>query len=104
VAELAGADCVIIDADSRLTQLGLLPAGDAARYHLFDSRVYGGETDTSLPDLAAQWAEETFGIAGAKPYVAPVGDVSEVARPYIAVSLGVGGNPAKRVADPFERE
>src|SRR5207248_3184510 len=52
----AGGDCVVIDADSRLTQLGLLPIGDEARYHLFESRSYGGTGDGTLPDLAAQWA------------------------------------------------
>lgn len=100
----AGTDTVVIDADSRLTQLGLLPVGDPSRYHLFDSRSYGGASNASLPNLAAQWAEETFGVAGAKPYVAPVGKISDLPRNYIAISLGVGENPAKRIADPFEPE
>ncbi len=100
----AGEDCVVIDADSRLTQLGLLPVGDEARYHLFESRSYGGTSDCALPDLAAQWARETFGIDGAKPYVAPVGQAIVLPRDCIAISLGVGGNPAKRIADPFEEE
>jgi hypothetical protein len=104
VKALAGDDCVIIDADSRLTQLGLLPVGDEARYHLFDSRAYGGESETSLPELAARWAEETFGVVGAKPYVAPVGESMRLPGSYIAISLGVGENPAKRIADPFEEE
>ena len=58
-----------IDADSRLTQLGLF-SGDEARYHLFEPRIWRGERSL-LPDLAAQWAEETFGVPGARPYVAP---------------------------------
>jgi Glycosyltransferase family 9 (heptosyltransferase) len=100
----AGADSVIIDADSRLTQLGLLPIGEEARYHLFESRGYGGESDRALPDLAAQWAEETFGVTGARAYVAPVGETMRLPESYVAVSLGVGENPAKRIADPFEEE
>jgi ADP-heptose:LPS heptosyltransferase len=100
----AGTDTVVIDADSRLTQLGLLPIGEPSRYHLFDSRSYGGTSDRTLPDLAAQWAEETFGVAGARPYVAPVGKIIDLPRGYIAISLGVGENPAKRIADPFEEE
>jgi ADP-heptose:LPS heptosyltransferase len=100
----AGADSVIIDADSRLTQLGLLPIGEEARYHLFESRRYGGESDHTLPDLAAQWAEETFGVAGARAYVAPVGETMSLPGSYVAVNLGVGENPAKRIADPFEEE
>ena len=97
-------DSAVIDADSRLTQLGLLPFGDPSRYHLFESRGYGGVSDCSLPDLAAQWAKETFGVAGAKPYVAPVGRIIDLPRDYIAISLGVGENAAKRIADPFEKE
>jgi ADP-heptose:LPS heptosyltransferase len=100
----AGTDCVVIDADSRLTQLGLLPFGDPSRYHLFESRAYGGTTDRALPDLAAQWSEETFGVAGANAWVAPVGETLDLPRPYIAISLGVGENPAKRIPDPFEEE
>ena len=55
-----------------------------------------------LPELAAQWASETFGVAGARPYVALAGPVARA--PRIAVSLGVGENPAKRIPDPFEEE
>ena len=96
---LAAPDSVVIDPDSRLTQLGLLPVCPEDGYHLFESRGYGGETDRTLPDLAAAWAEETFGVSGAKPYVALE---PGVAGGYTAVSLGVGENPAKRIPDPFE--
>jgi ADP-heptose:LPS heptosyltransferase len=98
-ALLAAPDSVVIDPDSRLTQLGLLPVGAEARYHLFESRGYGGETERTLPDLAAAWAQETFGVSGAKPYVSSAGDL--VAGDF-AISLGVGENPAKRIPDPFE--
>ena len=93
-------DCLVVDPDSRLTQLGLLPIGDEDRYHLFESRAYGGASDRTLPELAADWAAETFGIAGAKPYVAIP---REEAR-FVTVSLGVGENPAKRIPDPFEEQ
>jgi ADP-heptose:LPS heptosyltransferase len=100
-ALLAAPDSVVIDSDSRLTQLGLLPVCPEERYHLFESRAYGGSTDASLPQLAAAWAAETFGIPDARPYVALV-DVPAL-RGAIAVSLGVGENPAKRLPDPFEQ-
>ena len=45
---------------------------------------------------------ETFGIAGAKPYMALADAPAKSDR--IAVSLGVGENPAKRLPDPFEEE
>jgi len=101
--DLLGApDSVVIDPDSRLTQLGLLPVCEEDRYYFFESRAYGAETTSTLPELTAAWAEETLGIAGAKPYVqlpAPPAPGT-----YIAVSLGVGENPAKRLPDPFEEE
>ena len=59
-------------------------------------------TDRPLPELAAAWAGETLGVDGAKPYVA-LGPAA-ARGPYIAVSLGVGENPAKRLPDPFEEE
>jgi ADP-heptose:LPS heptosyltransferase len=96
----ADPDCLIIDPDSRLTQLGLLPIGEEDRYHLFESRGYGGDSDRALPELAADWAAETFGVQGAKPYIAiPRGEAR-----YITINLGVGENPAKRIPDPFEEQ
>ena len=99
---LAAPDGVVIDPDSRLTQLGLLPVCAEERYRLFDSRAYGGASDRSLPELAAAWALETFGVEGAKPYIA-LGDGARRGA-HIAVSLGVGENQAKRLPDPFEEE
>ena len=96
--------CLVLDPDSRLTQLGLLPVCDEVRYHLFESRRYGGQSAAPLPELAAQWCHETLGVPGAAPYLAPAGSPPSLAAPYIAVSLGVGENPAKRIADPFESE
>jgi ADP-heptose:LPS heptosyltransferase len=99
----ASPDCLVLDPDSRVTQLGLLPIGDEDRYHLFESRRYGGTSDLNLPTLAAQWSQETLGVPNVVPYVA-VGRASGLSTPYIAVSLGVGENPAKRIPDPFESE
>ena len=99
-AILDAPDSLTIDSDSRLTQLGLLPICAEDRYHLFESRAYGGATDRPLPELAAAWAEETLGVAGAKPFVALAAAPDHTAA--IAVSLGVGENPAKRLPDPFE--
>ena len=59
-------DCLVIDPDSRLTQLGLLPVCPEDRYHLFESRATVRIPTDSLPALAARWAEETFGISGAQ--------------------------------------
>lgn len=96
----ADAECLVIDPDSRFTQLGLLQICPDERYRFFESRAYGGDSDRPLPELAAQWAVETLGASDAKPYIALAAAVTP--RPRIAVSFGVGENPAKRIADPFE--
>ena len=93
---------LVIDPDSRFTQLGLLPVCDEDRYYLFESRAYGGESERPLPDLAAAWAQETLGVRRAAPFIA-LENASQPG-PHIAISLGVGENPAKRIPDPFEEE
>lgn len=90
---------VVIDPDSRLTQLGLIPVCDDARYFFLESRAFGGETDASLPDLTSEWLREVFDVPGARPYAAP-----EPQRRIadITVSIGVGENGDKRLGDEFE--
>lgn len=96
------ADALVLDPDSRLTQLGLLPVCPDERYHLFESRSYGGDGCQSLPELAAAWARETLEVDGARPYLALAAPAPP--RAGITVSLGVGENPAKRLPDPFEEK
>lgn len=91
---------IVIDPDSRLTQLGLLPVCPDENYYFFESRSYGGDSDASLSDLTRRWVAETFAIADAQPFIAPLAAVGDAAD--VTVSLGVGENPAKRVEDPFE--
>jgi hypothetical protein len=90
---------VVIDPDSRLTQLGLLPLCPEEDYYFFESRSYGGDGDEPLSVLARRWMSETFGAADARPYIHTGLDAAEFAT---TVSFGVGENPAKRVPDPFE--
>ncbi|MGC2656713.1 MAG: hypothetical protein WA324_01970 [Bryobacteraceae bacterium] len=90
---------IVIDPDSRLTQLGLIPICDDARYFFFESRAFGGETDAGLPELTAEWLTQVFGVERMRPYVAPalrerIADIT--------VSFGVGGNADKRLGDEFE--
>jgi ADP-heptose:LPS heptosyltransferase len=101
-ALLAAPDSLVLDPDSRLTQLGLLPVCAPERHHLFESRAYGPDSTRSLPYLTASWCEETLGVHGARPYLS-LGKLPPRG-PYIAVSLGVGENVSKRLADPFEEE
>ena len=92
---------IVIDPDSRLTQLGLLPICPEEDYYFFESRSYGAASRESLTELARRWAAETFGASEARPYISTGLDA---VRFTATVSFGVGENPAKRIADPFEEE
>lgn len=102
----AAPESIVIDPDSRLTQLGLLPVCPEENYYFFESRAYAVEGDDPLPVLAARWAGDTFGIEDAAPWVAPAAaeSIKVPGRPFVTMSFGVGENPAKRIADPFEAE
>ena len=95
-------DSIVIDPDSRLTQLGLLPICEEERYFFFESRAYGGYEHQPLTTLTAQWIETTFGVSNAQPFIS-AGPSPIDTRDAITVSFGVGENHAKRVPDPFER-
>jgi ADP-heptose:LPS heptosyltransferase len=94
-------DSIVIDPDSRLTQLGLLPICPEEDYYFFESRAYGGDGEEPLSTLAQRWVAETFGIADAQPYIQTGLDATEFAT---TVSFGVGENPEKRLSDSFEKE
>jgi ADP-heptose:LPS heptosyltransferase len=98
--ELSEPHSIVIDPDSRLTQLGLLPICQEESYYFFDSRASGGDGAESLGCLAKRWLRETFEIEGARAYISPREQPQVTAE--IAVSLGVGGNTAKLVPPPFE--
>lgn len=92
---------LVIDPDSRITQLGLVSVCLERDYYFFESRSYGEETAEPLPVLTARWCRETFGTSDAKSYVAPVSSLDGA---NTAVSLGTGGNPAKYLGSAFERD
>ena len=93
---------LVVDPDSRLTQLGLLPVCDEEKYFFFESRSFGGDGGEPLCALASAWISRVFGVDAARPYIAPTVRPAFSERPVIAVSLGVGENPKKRVGDGFE--
>src|SRR5205085_9109552 len=60
-AGLSPDEWLVIDPDSRLTQLGLLPVTKAeANYLFFPSREYGAATAQPLGQLTAAWLDEVF--------------------------------------------
>lgn len=92
---------IVIDPDSRLTQLGLIPICDDSRYYFFESRAYGGDLQATLPRLTAAWLSEVFDVERPHAYVAPL--KQEKIAP-ITVSWGVGENANKRIDDDFEHD
>lgn len=91
-------DAFVLDPDSRLSQLGMLPVTEG-EYRLFESRGCAGTG--SLSELASEWCEATLGVGG-KPYVAPL--AAAVVPAIATANLGVGENADKRIAGPFEAE
>lgn len=117
-AGLAADQYVVMDPDSRLTQLGIFPLiADDTRYYFFPSRGYRLAGLETISELAAAWLAETFGAEpAAAPYLAlgpadvaygqqMVAALRDTARPHlIMLNFGVGGNERKRVDDAFEAE
>jgi len=99
-----GTGAIVIDPDSRLTQLGLLPVCAEEDYFLFDSRSYGNDGEEPLAVLARRWSKEVLAVPEASSWVAPAEAPAVPDEPYVTVNLGVGENPAKRLPDPFESE
>lgn len=113
---LRSEEYVVVDPDSRLTQLGILPlVPDDSRYFFFESRSFTAPRATSLGELTDKWLAKTFGDDSGvcMPYVQLSTEdrqrgesLREAAgnRRLVAINLGIGDNPSKRVTDPFERE
>ena len=99
----------LMDPDSRITQLGLLPAAPLRSTLFFESRSAAPESNESLSTLASGWCAEHLGIAESRPEIALApaqapGTDANAGREGICVSLGVGNNEAKRLSGPFEAQ
>jgi ADP-heptose:LPS heptosyltransferase len=114
---LADTEWLVIDPDSRMTQLGLLPvARPTVPYLFFESRAYRVAGLETLGELARHWLTHALGCDDAedihprielsRSLVAQASSIVQVLRerkPFVvAVNLGVGGNPRKRIAGDFE--
>jgi ADP-heptose:LPS heptosyltransferase len=112
---------VIFDPDTRLTQLGLLPAGpdlsEPDRYLFFPSREYLSSSAHSLGELAALWLDLLFETRQpSHPFLSlKAADLEAArrftsalrqngARPIVTINFGVGENPLKRAGDDFEKQ
>ena len=94
-------DSIVIDPDSRMTQLGLIPVCTPENHFHFPSRTAGGEGERNLTDLVGRWLNTTF-ATDAPAYIAPLTEQISGPSPRVAVSLGVGDNESKRVGADFE--
>ncbi|MCP4622375.1 MAG: glycosyltransferase family 9 protein [bacterium] len=115
------ADCpldntILIDPDSRLSQLGVLPIIDLDHYFFFDSRSAVSFSDNlSMAQLTNAWLnnitdEEVFCHSMVWPIPSNLQKAAQLhaklksngARRVITLNFGVGGNPRKKVGERLE--
>ena len=108
---------ILVDPDSRLLQLGVLPIVPADHYFFFDSRSnVAFATDMPMAELTNAWLDRLTGIQDFQyPRVwlsaQNLSDAAQLcgrlrsngARRVIAVNFGVGGNPRKKVGAFMEQ-
>ena len=111
IAGLEPGEWIVIDPDSRYTQLGLLPVADDRFYHFFDSRSFASDETAPLGELAqrAWWLDYTPEYYR-RPYVR-LRSADSSKGDYLlwgyygftaAVSFRVGGRACKRLGGEFE--
>jgi len=110
------ANTILIDPDSRLSQLGVLPIIDLDHYFFFDSRsAVSFSDDLSMAQLTNAWInnitdEEDFCHSMVWPDPSNLQKAAQLytklqsngARRVIALNFGVGGNPRKKVGERLE--
>jgi ADP-heptose:LPS heptosyltransferase len=100
-SRLDTANSIVIDPDSRMTQLGLVPVADPACYFHFPSRT--ADSAGNLTELTQHWLEKTFGLSGSA-WIAPARVAISGDSPRAAISFGVGENESKRIPGDFESQ
>lgn len=97
---------LLIDPDTRLSQLGLLPLAPEQCTYVLPSRV-DQTTQISLPELTNRWLDS---ILKQTSYHHPAFHVCQTAQPVsnkaftITINFGVGNDPRKRLSLQFEQE
>ena len=109
---------ILIDPDSRLSQLGVLPIIPEQNYYFFDSRSdISFASNMSMAQLTNSWVtrvtgEDDFRYPRVWPRPANLTKASRLyqqiksngARRVIVINLGVGGNQRKKVGGALEKE
>ena len=116
LAATAPEHTILVDPDSRLSQLGILPVAPPDTYFFLNSRADEDEAAAmAMSDLANHWADAVFGRTGFRhPRLWLPAALESAAgawadglrragcRRLVCVALGVGENERKRVGGDFE--
>lgn len=109
-------DTILIDPDSRLSQLGVLPLFPEEQYFFFDSRsdkIFMNKL--SMPELVNTWLSQLLAkddfyyprVWLPSTYLDYAGKLTQQlylsgAKRIVVLNFGYGGNPRKRVGSEFE--
>jgi ADP-heptose:LPS heptosyltransferase len=111
------ADVLVIDPDSRISQLGVLPLLHTDNYLFFNTRDHTQlASRRCMAELTNDWMDAVFGVSDfCYPTVWAPRSIMEAARTrmdmlrasgarqVVTINLGVGQNPRKRVSLEFEK-
>jgi ADP-heptose:LPS heptosyltransferase len=113
--ELKPDEFLVVDPDSRLTQLGMLPVTPPSNYLFFPSREHMSDSAESLARLASDWSGQILGLREVQLPRVAIGSANmdlarnvigslrnSQSRPIVSVNFGVGNNDKKRVGQDFE--
>ena len=118
IAGLSTSEYLLLDPDSRLTQLGVLPLAPLENYRFFNSRgKQGYPAKAAVSELTNLWLDHILGegehcypsiwidsgVKRAATELRELIDPSHSAT-LITINFGVGGNARKMVPGGFERE
>jgi len=118
LAGLSARDFVLLDPDSRLTQLGVLPLVADDNYRFFNSRGKPSyPIKASISELTNIWLDQVLGhteFCFPKVWPATVTTAraeklgkqlsGDSGHKLVTLNFGVGGNQRKRVSDVFEQK
>jgi len=122
LAEEMPPDCeeniLLIDPDSRISQLGVLPLTHRENYLFFNSRKFPSSVkNTCMAELTNRWMDTVFGTSDfcfPKVWIpSPIANKARImtsrlaaagCRKIITVNFGVGENPRKRLDADFEKK
>ncbi len=118
VSSLSEGETIVVDTDSRLSQLGILPLVPLKDYYFFPSRTSDfGSSNVSMGKLTNEWLnvllkKQENSYPAVWPMALKEGYIHNLchkvracgAKRIIAINFGVGGNPRKKLSKAFEEK